>query len=95
VPSFLIIGNPLTDRLLHGLRDVDHLSLSAHSEGQVKTGMKLAPGALAAGLSAGSFHRDEAAENKGLLVKDLGETGASSSFRIGEMASGTHRDHLL
>jgi hypothetical protein len=82
VPSFHIIGNPLTDRLLHGLRDMDHLSLSAHPEGQVKAGMKLAPGALAAGLSAGSLHRDEAAEDKGLFVKDLGEAGASPPFWI-------------
>jgi len=94
-PSFLIIGNPLADRLLHGLRDVDHPSLSTYPEGQVKAGMKLAPGALAAGLSAGSLHCDQAAEDKGLLVKDLGEAGTGSSFRIGEMASGTHGNYLL
>jgi len=61
VPSFQIIGNPSTDWLLHGLRDMDHLSLSTHPQGQVKAGMKLASVALAAGLSAGSLHRDEAA----------------------------------
>lgn len=38
VPSFLVIGNPLTDRLLHGLGDMDHLSLSADPKGQVKAG---------------------------------------------------------
>jgi hypothetical protein len=40
---------------------MDHLSLSTHPQGQVKAGMKLASVALAAGLSAGSLHRDEAA----------------------------------
>ena len=89
-PSFLVIGNPLTDRLLHGLRDMDHLSLSGHPESQVKAGMKLAPGALAAGFSAGSLHRDEAAEDKGFFVKDLGEAGASPPFRIGKWLRGAH-----
>jgi len=91
-PSFLVIGNPLTDWLLHGLRDMDHLSLSVHPEGQVKAGMKLAPGALAARFSAGSLHRDQAAEDKGFFVKDLGKAGASSPFRIGQMVSWAHRD---
>jgi hypothetical protein len=45
--------------------------------------MKLAAVTLAAGLSAGSLHRDEAAQNKRVLVKDLGEAGASPPFRIG------------
>ena len=83
VPSFLIIGYPLTDQGLHALRDMDHLSFSAHPEGQVKAGMKFAPGALAAGFSADSFHRDEAAQEKGFLVKDLGEAGTSPPFGIG------------
>ena len=83
VPSFLIIGNPLTDRLFHALRDMDHLSLLSHPQGQIKAGMELTSGALAAGLSAGSLHRDEAAQDKGLFVKDLGEAGASPPFRIG------------
>jgi hypothetical protein len=62
---------------------MDHFSLSTHSEGQIKAGMKLTPGALAPGLSAGSFHGDEAAEDEGLFVKDLRETGACPSFGIG------------
>jgi hypothetical protein len=62
---------------------MDHLSFSTHPEGQVKAGMKLAPGALAAGFSTGSLHRDEAAQEKGLIVKDLGEAGASPPFGIG------------
>jgi len=83
VPSFLIIGNPLTDRLFHALRDMNHLSLFPYSESQIKAWMKLAAVTLAAGLSTGSFHRDEAAQDKGLFVKDLGEAGASPPFRIG------------
>jgi hypothetical protein len=89
-PGFLVIGNPLTDRLLHGLRDMDHLSLSGHPESQVKAGMKLAPAAFAAGFSAGSLHRDETAEDKGFFVKDLREAGASPPLQIWEMASGWH-----
>jgi hypothetical protein len=92
VPSFLIIGNPLTDRLFHALRDMDHLSLLSHPQGQIKAGMELTSGALAAGLSAGSLHRDEAAQDKGLFVKDLGEAGASPPFRIGQVASRAHGD---
>jgi hypothetical protein len=94
-PGFLVIGNPLTDRLLHGLRDMDHLSLSGHPESQVKAEMKLAPGALAARFSAGPLHRDEATEDKGLFVKDLGEAGASPPLRIGQVVSRTHGDTLL
>ena len=52
---------------------MDHLSLSAHPDGQVKGRMKLALGALATRFSAGSFHRNEAAEDQGLIVKDLGQ----------------------
>lgn len=95
LPSFLIIGNPLTDRLFHGLRDMDHLSLFSDSQGEIKAGMELASGALAAGLSAGSLHRDETAQDKGLLVKDLGEAGASPPFRIGQVASRAHGTDLL
>ena len=82
-PRFLIIGYPLTDQGLHALRDMDHLSFSAHPEGQVKARMKLAPGALTAGLPTDSLHRDEAAQEKGLIVKDLGEAGTSPPFGIG------------
>ena len=76
------MGNPLTDRLLQRLGDMDHLSLSAHPDGQVKARMKLALGAFAARFSAGSFHRNEAAEDQGLIVKDLGQAGASPSFGV-------------
>ena len=71
------------NRLFHALRDVNHLSLFPYSESQIKAWMKLAAVTLAAGLSAGSLHRDEAAQDKGVLVKDLGEAGASPPFRIG------------
>jgi len=62
---------------------MDHLSLSAHPDGQVQARMKLAVGAFAARFSTGSFHRDEAAEDQGLLVKELGQAGARPSFGIG------------
>jgi hypothetical protein len=90
MPSFLIVGNPLTDRLFHGLRDMDHLSLFSDSKGQIKAGMKLASGALAAGLSASPLHGDEAAAEEGLVVKDLGEAGPGATFRVGQMASRAH-----
>jgi hypothetical protein len=71
---------------------MDHLSLFSDSQGQIKAGMELASGALAAGLSAGSLHRDEAAQDKGLFVKDLSEARASPPFRIGQVASRAHGD---
>jgi hypothetical protein len=74
---------------------MDHLSFSSYPEGQVKARMKLAPGALAARLSTGALHGDEAPTEEGLFMKDLSEPGAGPSFWIGQMASGTHRDHLL
>ena len=83
VPSFLIIGNPLTDRLLHGLRDMDHLSLPSDPEGQVKARMKFAAGALAAGFPAGPLHGNQTATEEGLFVKNLGQTGTGPSFGIG------------
>jgi hypothetical protein len=53
---------------------MDHLSLFSDSQSNIKTRMKLPPGTLAAGFPAGPLHRDEAAAEEGLLVKDLGES---------------------
>jgi hypothetical protein len=61
---------------------MDHLSFLAHPEGQIKTGMKLASGALAAGLPTSPLHGDEATTEKGLVVKNLGKSGPSPSFWI-------------
>jgi hypothetical protein len=69
---------------------MDHLSLSSHPEGQIKTRMKFTPGALAAGLPAGALHGDQATAEEGLFVKDLGETGSSPTFPIGQVASRAH-----
>lgn len=74
VPSLLIIGNPLTDVLFHGLGDMDHLSLPTHPQSKIKTWVKLASGALAARLTAGALHGDQAATEERLFVKDLGES---------------------
>ena len=82
VPSLLIIRNPLTDGLFHGLRDMDHLSLPFHPQGKIETWVELASGAFTARLTAGPLHGDEAATEEGLLVKDLGESGTSSPFWI-------------
>jgi hypothetical protein len=69
---------------------MDHLSLFSHPKGQIKARMKLAPGALAAGLPTGPLHGNQAAAEEGLFVKDLGETGSSPTFRIGQVASRAH-----
>jgi len=72
----------LTDRLFHGVRDMNHLSLPSDPQGKIKAWVKLATGTLAAGLAAGPLHGDEAATEEGLLVKDLGETGSRPSFEV-------------
>jgi hypothetical protein len=54
--------------------------------------MKLASGALAAGFPTSPLHGDEAAAEERLSMKDLGETGSSPTFRIGKMASRTHKE---
>jgi hypothetical protein len=69
---------------------MDHLSLFSYSESQIKTRMKLAPGALAAGLPTGPLHGDEAATEERLFVKDLGEAGSSPTFLIWQVASRAH-----
>jgi len=61
---------------------MDHLSLPSHPEGEIKTWMKLASGAFAAGLAAGSLHRDQTATEERLLVKNLGESGPSPPFWV-------------
>jgi hypothetical protein len=71
---------------------MDHLSFFAHPQGQIKARVKFASGALAAGLPTSPLHGDEAAAEEGLFVKDLGETGSSPTFRIGQVASRTHED---
>ena len=53
------------------------------------------PFALAAGLSTGALHGNQAAAEKGLVVKDLGEAGPSPTFRIGQVASRTHQGSPL
>ncbi|MBM3136242.1 MAG: hypothetical protein FJZ89_13370 [Chloroflexi bacterium] len=92
VPSFLIIGNPLTDGLFHGLRDMDHLSLPTHPQSKIEAWVEFASGTFAARLTAGPLHGDEAAAEEGLFMEDLGETGSSPTFRIGQVASGTHEE---
>jgi len=82
VPSFLIIGDPLTDCLFHGLRDMEHLSLPSYPEGKVKTSVKLASGAFAARLTTSPLHGDDAATEERLLVKDLGQAGPSPPLWI-------------
>jgi len=69
---------------------MDHLPFLSHPQGQIKARMKLASGALAAGLPTGALHRDEAATEEGLIMKDLGETGPGPTFRVGQMASRVH-----
>jgi hypothetical protein len=70
---------------------MDHLSLFSYPEGQIKAGMELASGALTAELPTSPLHGDEAAAEKGLIVKDLGETGSGPTLRIGQVASRTHQ----
>ena len=70
---------------------MDHLSLFSYSQGQIKAGMKLASVALTAGLPTGTLHGDEAAAEKGLIVKDLGETGSRPTFWVGQVASRAHK----
>jgi hypothetical protein len=69
---------------------MDHLSLFSYPEGQIKARMKFASGAFAARFPTGALHGDEAAAEERLFVKDLGETGSSPTFRIGQVASRTH-----
>jgi hypothetical protein len=52
---------------------MDHFSLFFYPQGQIKAGMKLASGTLAAGLPTGALHSDKGAAEEGLIVKDLGE----------------------
>ena len=74
---------------------MDHLSLFSDPESQIKTGVKFASGTLAARLPAGALHGHEAAAEQGLIVKDLSETGPRPPFQIRQVASRTHKDHLL
>ena len=61
MPSFLIVGYPLTDRLFHSVRDMDHLSFLAHPDGEIKARVKFASGAPATRFSAGPLHGDQTA----------------------------------
>jgi hypothetical protein len=71
---------------------MDHLTLLSHPERQIKARVKFASSALAAGFPTSPLHADEAATEEGLFVKDLGETGPSPTFRIGQVASRAHGD---
>jgi hypothetical protein len=71
---------------------MDHLSLFSYPEGQIKAWMKFAPGALAARLPTGPLHGDEAATEERLFMEDLGETGSSPTFWIGQVASRAHEE---
>jgi len=70
---------------------MDHLSFSSHPEGHVKTRMKFASGTLAARLSAGALHGNQATAEEGLVVKDLGQAGPGPTLRIEQVASRAHK----
>jgi hypothetical protein len=74
---------------------MDHLSFSPHPQGEIKARVKFALGTLAAGLSTSPLHANEAATQERVFVNNLGQAGAGSAFRIGQMRSGSHEDHLL
>jgi hypothetical protein len=74
---------------------MDHLSFPPHPQGEIKAWVKLASGTLAAGLSTGPLHGDQTATEERMFVNDLREAGAGSAFRIGQVTSASHEDHLL
>jgi hypothetical protein len=74
---------------------MDHLSFSPNPQGEIKARVKLAFCTLAAGLSTGPLHGDQAATEQRVFMNDLGEAGSSPAFRIGQVSSAFHRDHLL
>jgi hypothetical protein len=47
---------------------MDHLSLSRYTQRKVEARVKFASGALAAGLTAGTLHGDEATTEERLFV---------------------------
>jgi len=48
---------------------MDHLALSRHSEGQIKSGVEFPSAAFASGLATHSGHGDQGADEQGLLVE--------------------------
>jgi hypothetical protein len=94
MPSFLIIGDPLPDALLHSLRDMDHLSLLSHPDGEIKARVELASGALATRFSASPLHGDQTATQERLVVKDLHQTRSCFSFEIRQVVSVSQKTHL-
>jgi hypothetical protein len=74
---------------------MDHLSFSPHPQGEIKAGVELASGTLAAGLSTGPLHGDQAATEERVFMDNLGQAGAGTAFWVGEVTSAFHRDHLL
>jgi hypothetical protein len=74
---------------------MDHLSFPPHPQGEIKAGVELASCTLAARLSTGPLHGDQAATEERVFMNDLSQAGAGTAFRIGQVSSALHRDPLL
>jgi hypothetical protein len=71
---------------------MDHLSFFPHPQGEIEAGVKFPSGTLAAGLSTGPVHVDQAATEQRMFMNNLGEAGSGSAFWIGQVSSATHKE---
>jgi hypothetical protein len=69
---------------------MDHLAFGIDLQGEIEAVVEFSLGAFTGGLATASGHRDEAADEKGILVKEFGEAGASQAFVLGEKTSVMH-----
>jgi len=70
----------LTDLLLQGLGNMDHLAFGSHPQGEIEARVEFATGAFTAGLAADAGHGDQAADEEGFLVEELSQAGACLAF---------------
>jgi hypothetical protein len=69
---------------------MDHLALGIHLQGKIEARVELTLVAFTSGLATAARHRDEAADEEGFLVKELGQTGAGQAFLGGQVVAVLH-----
>jgi hypothetical protein len=94
-PPELLIGlHPLAHLGLQGLGDIDHLAFFSHPQGQIEAGMEFSLGAFTSGFAADAGHGDQGTDEKGFLVKELGQAGAGLAFFGRQVSAVAHKGLL-
>jgi hypothetical protein len=73
---------------------MNHLALFSNPHRKIQAGMKVSLSAFTSGLATDPGHRDQRADEEGLLVEQLGQAGAGLALLRGKVSTVAHNDLL-